>query len=339
VTRSVAAATLALFVFAPPEATRPIRGLTAAATIAAAYDAIIGAEFTEAAALIAEACGPAPREACAMLDASVLWWQIALDPADRSRDTAFTARVDAAIAAADDWTRREPQRAEAWFYLGASYGLRAQWRVLREERLAAARDGKRIKESLEAALHLDPELHDANFGIGMYRYYADVAPATQRLLRWLLLLPGGDREEGLAQMLEARAAGEIMDAEADYQLHLVYLWYENRAGDALTLIQQLQARYPRNPLFHQIEAEILDRYLHHAAGSYASSADLLAQAEAGLVYDAPAAAARARFNMALQLRRLGRDEDAARILDALIAERPARPSGLIDSLYRARAAR
>ena len=65
------------------------------------------------------------------------------------------------------------------------------------ERLAAARDGKRIKEALERALALDPDLQDAYFGIGLYHYYADVAPAAAKMLRWLLLLPGGDREQGL----------------------------------------------------------------------------------------------------------------------------------------------
>ena len=36
------------------------------------------------------------------------------------------------------------------------------------------------------------------------RYYADVAPTAAKILRFLLLLPGGNREEGLAQMLRAR---------------------------------------------------------------------------------------------------------------------------------------
>ena len=35
-------------------------------------------------------------------------------------------------------------------------------------------------------------------------YYADVAPAAAKFLRFLLLLPGGDRKEGLEQMLRAR---------------------------------------------------------------------------------------------------------------------------------------
>lgn len=335
--RSAATAALVALVAAQTHEPEGQRGLTAAPVIARAYDAILGAEFDRAADLIPQTCGPAPLEACLMLDALATWWQIALDPGDRSRDASFEREADAAIEAADAWTAREPARAEAWFYLGASHGVRAQWLVLRDERLAAAREGKRIRQALEQALLLDPGMHDANFGIGMYRYYADVAPATLRLLRWLLMLPGGDREQGLAQMIDARDRGEVMRGEADYQLHLVYLWYENRAGDALALVQGLQARYPRNPLFHHAEAEILDRYFHQPAASYASSIALLAEAEAGLVHDPIATSATARFNMAIQLRRLGRVRESAALLDALIAERPLRPAGLAGALQRERA--
>ena len=93
--------------------------------------------------------------------------------------------------------RREPERAEAWFYLGAALRRARAVRVLRVERLAAARDGKRIKESLERRSRSIRRMHDAEFGIGMYRYYAGSRRRYLQLLRLLLLLPGGDREGGL----------------------------------------------------------------------------------------------------------------------------------------------
>ena len=65
--------------------------------------------------------------------------------------------------------------AEAWFYLGAAYGARVQWRVLRQEHLAAARDGKRIKEALEQALALDPS--------STTRASASVSTSTTRISR------------------------------------------------------------------------------------------------------------------------------------------------------------
>ena len=127
--------------------------------------------------------------------------------------------------------------------------------MLRGEYLAAARDGKQAMDSLERALELQPRLYDANFGIGLYHYYADVAPATAKMVRWLLLLPGGDRKQGLKEMLEARNRGALLVGEADYQLHLVYLWYEGSTSRALELLSALRQKYPAtrcsSPVWHR----------------------------------------------------------------------------------------
>jgi hypothetical protein len=225
------------------------------------------------------------------------WWQIALDPDSRALDASFVRAVEDAIQVTGQWTIQEPQRAEAWFAHGAAYGARAQWRVERRERLAAARDGKQIKQALEQALSLDPALHDAKFGIGLYRYYAAVAPAAFRMLRWLLLLPGGDRREGLRQMLDARERGVVVRDEADYQLHLIYLWYEERAHDALALIRGLQHRHPDNPLFLLREAHIHDVYFHDRKTSATVLRALIARADASTINNATLAGARARAQL------------------------------------------
>ena len=122
-------------------------------------------------------------------------------------------------------------------------------------------------------------MHDAEFGIGMYRYYADVAPAVFRFLRFLLLLPGGDREGGLAQLERAARLGLLVRGEAQFQIHVLYLWYEHKSTEALAMVRELQARYPHNPLFRQIEAEILDVYFHDTAASLKASEQLLALAQ------------------------------------------------------------
>lgn len=310
----------------------PRRGLTGAAGIARAYDVILDADFAAVPAALATACGPAgrgaPSEACDTLDAVALSWRIALDPDDRSHDAAFSRQVDVAIAATQAWTSREPERAEAWFYHGAAYGARVQWHVLRGERLAAARDGKHIKESLERALALDPTLHDAEFGIGLYRYYAGVAPAALRMLRWLLMLPGGDRAGGLRQMQAASDEGQLVRGEADYQLHTIYLWYENRFDEALELVDSLRARYPRNPLFHQARAEILTTYFHDPVASLRTWDELRLRADARLINEAALAGARARVEAAKLLDTLDETDRAVALLDEVIAAQPAQPHGI-----------
>ncbi len=242
-------AALALLVSLTPVQAQapPHRGLTAVAPLSAAYNAVFDARFDDVPALADRACGGrsgagAPPETCQLLEAIAIWWRIQPDPYNRTRDEQFVSAADAAIRAAVAWTVREPNRAEAWFYLGGAYGARAQWRILRGERLAAARDGKQIKGSLERAIALDPAMDDAYFALGLYRYYADVAPTVLKMFRWLLLLPGGDRDAGLADMLRARRSGQLVRSEADYQLHVVYLWYEKQPHRAVELLDELSAR-------------------------------------------------------------------------------------------------
>lgn len=302
-------------------------GLTEAPRLAAVYDTILGARFADVEAQLARTCPPAPREACQELGVVSLWWQILLNPESRALDQKLNAAAAASIASSDAWTRREPQRAEAWFYLAGSYAPLVQWRVLRGERLAAAREGKKIKDALEHALQLDPTLADAYFGIGLYHYYADVAPLYAKLLRWLLLLPGGDREQGLREMLQARARGEVLRGEADFQLHVLYLWYEKRPKDALALLETLDAQYPTNPLFLERIADVHEIYFHDSRASAAAWRALLDRVGANRVFDPRTTEIRARLGLASELLRLNDVDAAIAQLQIVVDARPSEPIG------------
>jgi hypothetical protein len=301
--------------------------LTGGTQIRRVYDAIFDARFDEVPQLLARTCPPAPAEACQLLDAVSVWWQIQLDPASVARDAQFQTRIDAAIASTEAWTTREPERAEAWFYLGGAYGARAQWRVLRRERLGAARDGKRIKEALERALALDPRLQEAYFGIGLYHYYADVAPAAAKMLRWLLLLPGGDKAEGMREMMRAREHAELLGDEADYQLHIIYLWYEKDPQRALALLTGLRDRHPRNPLFPQLIAQVQDVYFHDLQASLRTWRSMLDAARGHRIAYSELAEMRSRLGIASVLERLNDNSGAIEQLQAVIAAKPVAPFG------------
>lgn len=301
--------------------------LTGGPQIRRVYDAIFDARFDEVPQLLARTCPPAPAEACQLLDAVSVWWQIQLDPASVAHDAQFQTRIDAAIASTEAWTTRETERAEAWFYLGGAYGARAQWRVLRRERLGAARDGKRIKEALERALALDSRLQEAYFGIGLYHYYADVAPAAAKMLRWLLLLPGGDKAEGMREMMRAREHAELLGDEADYQLHIIYLWYEKDPQRALALLTGLRDRHPRNPLFPQLIAQVQDVYLHDLQASLRTWRSMLDAARGHRIAYPEPAEMRARLGIASVLERLNDNSGAIDQLQAVIAAQPVAPFG------------
>jgi len=309
------------------------RDLTGAAGLVRVYDAILNADFDAAEVLLAKACPPAPVEACDVLAATSTWWQILLDPGSRALDNRFNAETEKAIKSTEAWVARDPDSAEAHFYAGAAYAARVQWRVLRDEKLAAARDGKRIKQALERSVALDPALEDAYFGIGLYQYYADVAPTAAKMLRFLLMLPGGDRKEGLARMRRTRTEGQLLKGEADYQLQLVYLWYEKRADLAADLLEGLHERYPANPLFVFELADVQERYHHDISATLVTWRTLLIAVRAGRVNEPQLAEARARLGIARQLEALHESDLALEEVRAVIAARPLRPAGALAGAY------
>jgi hypothetical protein len=309
---------------------RPIRGVDG---LARAYDFILEARFDQADAELRRACGPAPPEACDVLNATAIWWKILLDPESRELDDEFSTAVERAIDSTEAWTDRAPDDAEAWFYKGGAYAARVQWRVLRNEKLSAARDGKSIKLALERAIELDPTLEDAYFGVGMYKYYADVAPAAAKFLRFLLLLPGGDRREGLDQMLRARTRGKLLQGEADYQLHVIYLWYERQTPRALQLLQSLHEKYPANPLFLAQIAEIQDVYQHDITASLATWQSLLAAAREQRANAPVLSEVQARLGIAKQLEALHQTDDAIEMLQPVIALHSPAPYGSLSLAY------
>ena len=308
----------------PPAPDRPalIRGEE---SLARAYDFILDARFDQVDAELRRACGPAPPEACDVLSATALWWQILIDPLNRSLDDEFSTSVDRAIRTTEDWTERAPDDAEAWFYLGGAYAARVQWRVLREERLAAARDGKRIKQALERAIELSPGLEDAYFGIGLYQ--------VLRRRR-----TGGG--QGSAVLPDAAWWGQDGRARADAARaerrppapgrgglsappHLPLVRAPTRAG------ARSAARPPEalsgQSLFPALIADIQDTYQHDVTASLDSWRALLALAREQRVNLSALAETQARLGAARQLEVLQQTDHAIELLEGIVSRRSQTP--------------
>ncbi|MGD0124780.1 MAG: hypothetical protein ABSF46_05430 [Terriglobia bacterium] len=199
-----------------------------------------------------------------VLEADESWWKIYLTEGDLVEPDVFEARTEAVTPYDNDFGRMDQlaiNKAEArikahqdealnYFYEGMAYGLRAQLEALRDHALATARAGKKLRSLSLNALKLDPNLNDAWFGVGLYNYFVDTLPTYVKMLRFLILLPGGDRVEGLRQMRVAMDKGQLVPAEAKFHLAKNYSRAIDRQyATSLEMFRQMQRQYPHNPLW------------------------------------------------------------------------------------------
>jgi tetratricopeptide (TPR) repeat protein len=308
-------------------------GLTAPEPLVSAYDLILNARFDDAERRLKTACPPAPAPACEVLGAVNDYWRLLIDADDTSRDAALMTRINAAIGSTEAWVAREPKRAEAWFYLGGAYGTRVLLRGHRAQYLSAARDGKRIHDGLQLTIRLDPTLGDAYFGLGLYHYYAAIAPRAARIISMLMFLPGGDRAGGLREMEQTRAQGLLLRGEADYQLHVIYLWYERQPATALRLIEGLRTKYPFNPVFHLRLADVQSSALKNHQAALQTYRTMVEAARTGRLASPALSEVNARLGMAQEMDALCDSAGAIEQLHVVIAQQPASPYAALARAY------
>jgi tetratricopeptide (TPR) repeat protein len=196
-----------------------------------------------------------------LLEAEALWWKIwctsaeykygMVDVRRRAKLDADQGYVDlvARISALAEKQIQKEDSAEMQFYAGMGGALAARFYALRGENRNAARAGVRARERLLRALSLDKDIADADLGLGLYNYYVDTLSSIARMLRFLMGIPGGSKQEGI-RLLERDMAGGVITADAArLYLALNLHRYDQQYQRALQVIRPLVEKFPGNPLF------------------------------------------------------------------------------------------
>ena len=198
-----------------------------------------------------------------LLEADANWWKIYMTEANLIDPDVFEALSEAvtpydgnfrrldelAILKAETRIHAHQDEAHSYFYEGLAYGLRTGLEALRDHALATARAGKRFRSFSLAALKLDPNLYDAYFGVGLYNYFVDTLPTYVKMLRFLILLPGGDRLVGLRQIQQAMEKGQLVTGEAKFHLAKNFSRSMDRQfARSLELLRQMEQQYPQPAL-------------------------------------------------------------------------------------------
>jgi tetratricopeptide (TPR) repeat protein len=216
-----------------------------------------------------------------LLDADATWWKIyystanLIDPdvfdvvyaSSTPYDAHFERLVKTAIEKSEQRIHAREDVAESYLYEGMAYALEGRLAGLRAKDLATARAGKQMRSLLLTALQKDPHLTDAYAGLGLYNYFVATLPTIVKMLRFLIGLPGGSREQGLEQLRKAAQQGNLVRAEATFYLAKNYTRKnEHQFGKSLALFQQLAHEFPNNPFWTLMIASLEMRLGKRAEG-------------------------------------------------------------------------
>src|SRR6266566_6107140 len=211
-----------------------------------------------------------------LIEADVLWWEIYCKWLERKYNTIDAwsharrpePEDDAYLALADKVTRlaqttiAKSDSAEMELYAGLGYASRARLTGLRYEKIATARAGVEARKHLLRCLELDPNMADANLGLGLYNYYVDTLSAMAKVLRFFMGIPGGDKRVGLRQLETAATKGELTQTEGRYNMAKNLRNYDRDYARALSASAPLTSEFPENPLFLLLAGDLATKLGH-----------------------------------------------------------------------------
>jgi tetratricopeptide (TPR) repeat protein len=203
-----------------------------------------------------------------LLETEALWWRIWCTSADfkygmsdaRRRpkleaDRHYFELAARALSLAQTQIKQN-ESAEMQFYAGMAEASSARLYGLRGENRNAARSGVRGREHLLRAKALDPDLADADLGLGLYDYYVDTLSSIARILRFFMGIPGGSKQEGVRLLEHAIAHGVLTSNIARFYLALNLHRYDQQYEKALAVLGLLVEKYPANPLFQLARGDL-----------------------------------------------------------------------------------
>jgi tetratricopeptide (TPR) repeat protein len=203
-----------------------------------------------------------------LLEAEAMWWKIWCTSAEYKygmNDARHRAKLDAdqhylelatKISTLAEQQNKRQETAEMTFYAGMGDALAARLYGLRWETRNTARAGVRGREHFLRAIALDPQLADADLGLGLYNYYVDTLSTMARMLRFFMGIPGGSKQEGIRLLERDIARGVLTSSVARFYLALNLHRYDQQYEKALAVIGPLADQYPSNPLFQLARGDL-----------------------------------------------------------------------------------
>lgn len=189
-------------------------------------------------------------------NAMVAWarYEYEFELSDTAQQKKFEKILDDSIDGTKRWMKTHPNDPNAYMGMGALEGLRAMFSMRTRSWVTAYFAGRKAISNLEKSMQLDPTYYDANFGLGIYNYFAGTLPSVIKILARIVAIKG-NVAEGIKQLNIAREKATYTSDSAK----LILIEVQNNrlspfyAPDkSLEYINQLHAKFPENPLMHYV---------------------------------------------------------------------------------------
>jgi tetratricopeptide (TPR) repeat protein len=165
--------------------------------------------------------------------------------------------IDIAIDRAEKLLKKNPKDTHALYAEGASYASLATFNATVKRSYFTARgQAAKARDYHKKVLSIDPSYHDAEMSIGAYNYVMGILPYGFRMFLGLVGISGDGKDLGIKQIEDTARMGNQGATDAKMLLLIVYN-REGRHDDALKMVDELHAKYPRNFLFEMSRAQIL----------------------------------------------------------------------------------
>ncbi len=292
-------------------------------------EAMYQGEFEKAIATFSTQIQQYPKDPKAYFFLAMTYrWLNRIDPTSETYQKQFEESMAASVKLCQSLLKNDPKDPDATLYLAASYGYRAEYYNFSKFDWSRAYDnGVKMREYLDKSAEMPNISIDAQLGFALYNYYAYLYRDKIGKWRFLLSLPKGDREKGIAMLERLREHGIYSKIEAWYFLIEIYK-EENRSKEqAMALNTALHEKFPNNPFFHTLSAGTYHKF-QDWEHSRQMAQEIIAKAKTSphyseyLVYQA-------KYLLGESSYFLGKYQDALPMFDEIIAKQPELPSYLI----------
>lgn len=200
------------------------------------------------------------------------FWRIMPNERVTIYDDKFYAYMDTVIRYADDLYDEDEKNYEAIFFLTAAYAFKGRRQSDLEKWVPATNSARKALKYLHRGQKFEEFSPEFLFGEGLYNYFRQWIPENFKAFKIVMMFfAKGDKVKGIEQLKKCGENAFYTRVEAQHYLAKIYLFEENKAGEALPIAKYLHETYPDNSVFHRLYSR-----LYFQTGNL-SQAELLAR--------------------------------------------------------------